>query len=96
MKFKDLIKDSEFECELITTDYETLYSFVWDEKMVKLTKKGEKHYKKILESEVKHLPNGNLLLLDETITYEELLDFLASCAGYTRQSRYDLLFEVRQ
>ena len=81
MKFQELLKGNEFSNEVITKNYETQFSFEWDNG-IELTEQGKKHFAKLLNSDTKILSNGNLLLLDESITFEQLNEFLSACAGY--------------
>ena len=95
MKFIELLDGNKnsFSCEVITTEWETAFSFEWDEQS-NLTNEGKKRFNKILNSECRFLGNGNIELLDKTITENELDDFLRSVAGYCSVRFYNIWFEV--
>lgn len=92
MKFVDLLKGNSFECELITEDYETQYSFGWDGDDNAFEVEGLEKFKKILNSDAKITKIGNIMLLDKTITYEELEEFTSSIAGYCSVHNYNKWF----
>jgi len=95
MNFHDLLKtDSVFSCELITNSCETGFSFEWNKTEQDLTQDGINQFKKILNSQFKFIENGDILLLDDNITYDELNLFLGGLAGYISITVYNKWFKV--
>lgn len=96
MKLIDLLNAVvEFDGELITEKYETNYSFCWG-KDTTITELGKLEFKKILNSNVMLdfvERNRNIILLDKSITYEELERFTGAVAGYVSVKSYKKWFK---
>jgi hypothetical protein len=91
MKFRDILESgSKISGELITEEWETDFSFEWDA-TEHLTVIGTEKFKKVLESPCR-LANADIILLDSTITYEELDEFTRAAAGYCTVSQDALWF----
>lgn len=97
MKLINLLNATRsFSGELITNSgHETPYSFEWVNDEVdktSLTPAGVSRFYKVLHSDVT-LDGSNIVLLDDSITYEELNDFTAACAGYCAISDHNKWFK---
>lgn len=92
MRLINLLKSgSQFNCELLTEDWETKYSFCWNSGD-EFTDYGLKKFKKVLLSPCV-IQKGNLLLLNKKITFEELNEFTATCAGWCDAEEYKKIFK---
>jgi hypothetical protein len=84
-----------FDGELFSEELEeTMYSFVWnnDDKII-LTEEGKNKFKNVLNSEIKVIENGNIMLLDKNLSQEEYELFLKACAGFVSCLDYDKWFD---
>ena len=92
IKFRDfLISCEDYEGEVFAEHLEeNRHSFSWD-KEVNINKKGQEQFSKLLNSEIS-IVNGNVKLLDESITQEEYNLWMEAVAGYVGVSVYEEWF----
>ncbi len=93
MKFIEFLSSCE-DCDIeVFADNleESRHSFSWGEEC-KITKDGQEKFRKILDSSIS-IVNGNVKLLDNTITQEEYDLWMEAVAGYVPVNVWDGWFE---
>lgn len=90
MKFQDfLLACDNYEGEVFSDECEeSRHSFSWDSKS-EITKRGKEQFSKILNSDIKIIANGNVKLLDQSITQEEYDLWMEAVAGYVGVGVYE-------
>ena len=90
MKFIQFLEATDdFDGEVYTTEFESIYSFVWDKSVgLEFTPYAKRIFKEILQSPAR-FNRGNIHLINPKITEDLYNDFMALCAGYVGVSFYD-------